>query len=48
MIKPLKKSLTFTDGFNFGCGFWVAGFLFSLSLPVLVILTMILMRMLVK
>lgn len=34
-IKPLTPAkpgshLTFSDGLNFGCGFWVAGALFSL------------------
>jgi hypothetical protein len=33
-LKPLNPKpssgprLTFSDGLNFGCGFWVAGFLF--------------------
>lgn len=30
-LAPVKKSgptLTFTDGLNFGCGFWVAGTVF--------------------
>lgn len=37
-LKPTiekKTSLTFSDGLNFGCGFWVAGFLFTIiALPV--------------
>jgi hypothetical protein len=28
-LNPTKNSLTFSDGLNFGCGFWVAGFLFT-------------------
>jgi hypothetical protein len=52
VVKPLSKSapllkppsLTFSDGLNFGCGFWTAGFLFFVvALPVgAVILTVIL------
>lgn len=38
---PIKRgpSLTFSDGLNFGCGFWVAGFLFFvIGVPVIVFL----------
>lgn len=44
-IKPLAlaqpkpgPSLTFSDGLNFGCGFWAAGALFSIfAVPAAVI-----------
>lgn len=41
---PGSQTLTFSDGLNFGCGFWVAGFLFFVvAVPVGgVALTMIL------
>jgi hypothetical protein len=26
----MKEKLTFSDGLNFGCGFFIAGFLFSI------------------
>jgi len=32
MYTPIEEKvhkLTFSDGLNFGCGFWVAGFLFT-------------------
>lgn len=29
---PGKQTLTFSDGLNFGCGFFVAGLLFSLAM----------------
>lgn len=54
-IKPLKPkeppakppSLTFSDGLNFGCGFWVAGFLFSIvATPVIVLILSILIGLL--
>lgn len=32
---PGKQNLTFNDGLNFGCGFFVAGFMFFVcALPV--------------
>jgi hypothetical protein len=44
--KPPQKSgpqLTFSDGLNFGCGFWVAGFLFSIvAVPVIAIILTVL------
>jgi len=53
-IKPLparpKKqggpSLTFSDGLNFGCGFWVAGMLFSVVGAGAVVLALALLGML--
>ena len=31
----MKQKLTFNDGLNFGCGFWVAGFMFFvIALPI--------------
>lgn len=48
VIKPLAKPkeprtpLTFTEGFNFGLGFWVAGFLFlTVGVPILAVLAFI-------
>lgn len=38
----MKQKLTFNDGLNFGCGFWVAGFMFfivALPLGVVTIIT---------
>ena len=39
----MKEKLTFSDGLNFGCGFFTAGFLFSIiMIPVSIILFAIL------
>lgn len=51
-IKPLNKSvpkevstrkpLTFTEGFNFGLGFWIAGFIFLVfGVPIFTVLAFI-------
>jgi hypothetical protein len=52
VIKPLAKPretrppLTFTEGFNFGLGFWVAGFLFlTIGVPILTVLAFIALAM---
>lgn len=50
-IKPLKprakQSLFFSDGFFFGCGFWVAGFIFfTVIIPLGVALVTITLAML--
>lgn len=38
-VKETRKTLTFTEGFNFGLGFWVAGFLFlTVGVPILTVL----------
>lgn len=38
----MKQKLTFTDGLNFGCGFWVAGFMFfTVALPLGVFVVML-------
>lgn len=39
----MKEKLTFSDGLNFGCGFFTAGFLFSL---VMIPLSMIIFALL--
>jgi hypothetical protein len=31
----MKEKLTFTDGLNFGCGFWLAGFVFTIAVSLL-------------
>jgi hypothetical protein len=33
--KENKNNLTFSDGLNFGCGFWVAGVVFSIGMTIL-------------
>ena len=39
----MKEKLTFSDGLNFGCGFFAAGFLFSIIIiPVTMVLVAIL------
>ena len=39
---PTRKPLTFTEGFNFGLGFWIAGFLFLVfGVPIFTILAVI-------
>jgi hypothetical protein len=46
---PAKKppTLTFTDGLNFGCGFWVAGFLFTVvAVPAAVSLASVILAVL--
>lgn len=56
-IKPLSKPvikevsthkpLTFTEGFTFGLGFWVAGFLFlTVGVPILTVLAFIVLAFL--
>jgi hypothetical protein len=50
-IKPLKPypkaRLTVDDGFKFGCGFFIAGFIFTLiALPVGAALVMIVLGLL--
>lgn len=34
-MKSSKNNLTFSDGLNFGCGFWVAGVAFSIGMSIL-------------
>lgn len=51
VIKPLrpaaKQTLFFADGFFFGCGFWVAGFIFFVVvIPVGTILIAMMLAML--
>ena len=39
----IKEKLTFSDGLNFGCGFFTAGFIFSvIIIPVTMVLIAIL------
>lgn len=39
---PARKLLTFTEGFNFGLGFWIAGFLFLVfGVPIFTVLAFI-------
>lgn len=39
----MKEKLTFSDGLNFGCGFFTAGFIFSvIIIPVTMVLIAIL------
>lgn len=41
------KPLTFTEGFTFGLGFWVAGFLFlTVGVPILTVLAFIVLAFL--
>ncbi|MCI0396598.1 MAG: hypothetical protein L0332_25325 [Chloroflexi bacterium] len=34
----MKEKLTFSDGLYFGCGFWTAGFIFTVVISILGIL----------
>lgn len=45
--KAPRKPLTFTEGFNFGLGFWVAGFFFLVvGVPILTVLAFIILAFL--
>jgi hypothetical protein len=35
----MKDNLSIKDGFNFGCGFFIAGFVYSLAISVIVFVT---------
>jgi hypothetical protein len=46
-LRPNKvlPNLTFSDGLNFGCGFWVAGFVLAIvAVPILAIIFALLAR----